>query len=175
VSETDHAARRFPTRRRQWLAFLLPGPIAGAMAGLAFGLTVGNQFVFFQQLDDYSIVPASASYIAGMLAFCVLGGALQGLIYGTLAMLLLGAPAHLFLRARTSAGATVYALAGLVAGAIFTLVIAAPIAFNATGLPFLMIGAGTGLVASLTFWLIRRPDRDNLPDLPTDPTHEQKG
>ena len=67
-----------------------------------------------------------------------------------------------------------YALAGLVAGATFTLVIAAPIAFSATGLPFLMIGAGTGLVASLTFWLIRRPDRDNLPDLPTDPTHEQK-
>jgi len=67
------------------------------------------------------------------------------------------------------------AFGALIASCIFLLVLAASM-----HTPFYISGAVAasiilaGAIGGLTFWLIRRPDRDNLPGLPVDSPHDKK-
>lgn len=160
--------RAFPVRLA--LAILLPGPVAGIIAALGFGLTMGAGLVFTQVTEDYSQVPATQQHIAGMLAFLVGVGVFQGVIYGSLAMVILGLPRHELLLKRTKARAWMYAAAGLIAGAAFGAIFALPALLASpqvvSSAALLPLGATAGAAAAMTFWLIRRPDRDAPPKPP---------
>ncbi len=166
--------RPFPVRLA--LAILLPGPIAGIVAALGFGLTMGADLVFTQTTEDYAQVPATQQHIASMLAFLVVAGAFQGAIYGSLAMLILGLPAHEILLKRTTARAWLYTLTGLIAGAIFGALFAAPALLTSptdmSPAILLSLGVIAGATAAAIFWLIRRPDRDALAGVAR--THEKE-
>jgi hypothetical protein len=150
--------------RDNWLrllsALLAPPVVVSAAGALAFALA-----------GPCSVRPACT---ADTLAMVAAWGGLFGLLFGGPAAVLLGLPAHHFLLRMGKKHALFYALAGAIVG----LPTAIAIFLWSSGLPMgaggwlvaLAIGALIGALSALLFWLIRRPDRDALPNPPTSPS-----
>jgi len=87
-----------------------------------------------------------------------------GALLGVPAMVLFGLPIHSILLAFGYRSAWHYslmgALAGMVVGAIVLLWLSDAPAETTNWAPSFALGSFTGALSALTFWLVRRPDRD---------------
>lgn len=134
------------------LAVLLSAPIATAVVTVILAATVFNRLVFAEGVD-----PLATS----------LGLIREGLTYGALTgwpvTLTVGLIAHAFLLRRTHATVIWYIGVGAIAGAGAGLVRALPEASTTDAMALMSIaaiGLVIGTLSGLTFWMIRRPDRD---------------
>lgn len=165
ANPVSHQVRQ---RWRLFLAAVLPGPIAGMFAALVMSVTV------FASLQVYNPVHVEGEVTAflglhGVLFF----GAFTGATWGLIPMILIGLPAHAWLIHRNRRSFWPYGLAASLAGLLFGAFMGSPAL--ATTMPdrwqmfawYLATGACCGIIAGLTFWLIRRPDRDAVSASPT--------
>jgi membrane associated rhomboid family serine protease len=98
----------------------------------------------------------------GMIFF----GVVIAATWGQMATALIGLPAHVWLMHYTRRRAWMYAVTGALAGTAFGATFVWAVVFGVT-FPYFadviwlaIAGATAGACAGLTFWLIRRPDRD---------------
>lgn len=151
-------------RLRLCLAFLLPAAVAGFVGATILSLTVFDGMISTSPPDEEEIFRITLS---GMIFI----GTFLGATWGQLATALIGLPAHAWLFHYTQRRAWMYAVAGAVAGIVFGAIFVLPILFGQTPPELVDIAlalaasAVAGVAGALTFWLIRRPDRD-LPQQP---------
>ncbi len=140
------------------LAFLLPAAVGGLVGSLILSFTLYSEVVSEPADEDQVFVITRT----GMLFL----GTMLGATWGQLATLIIGLPAHNWLMHNTRRLAWMYLIAGSAAGLIFGVLFFGPVFFGATfppitGLAWIMLtGVVAGAAAALTFWLIRRPDKD---------------
>jgi len=157
---SEIAARRSSWWRlfRLALAFLLPAVVAGFVGSLILSFTVLSDMISSpdEPLEEYGFTRS------GLVSF----GTAMGATWGQIATAFIGIPAHVWLMQRAKPKARHYASTGAFAGAVFGGLIAWPMVFGLTlppldELAWLAIASiAAGAIAGLTFWLIRRPDRD---------------
>lgn len=158
---------------RLWLAFLLPAAVAGFVGSLILSFTVLSDMVSIGAAGEAEVFRISH---AGLVFF----GTVTGAMWGQLATAFIGLPAHIWLMQYTRRRAWMYAVAGALAGTGFGATFVWATVFGVTFPAFADViwlavaGATAGACAGITFWLIRRPDRDNQSALPTDLPHDQK-
>jgi hypothetical protein len=113
--------------------------------------------------------------LLGISAFGKIGDGIWALkmsaLAGYPAMIVLGLPAHLFLRKMKWTALGSYAVAGLLIGMLMAVAIFVPVVTSGFGLwpsstglsgsfvAILLLAAFFGLLSSATFWLFARPDR----------------
>lgn len=104
-------------------------------------------------------------------------GTVFGATWGQLATVVIGLPAHVWLKHNTKQRAWMYVLVGAFAGMVFGALLVVPALFGTTT-PLLgklawiaLASVVSGALAGLTFWLIRRPDRDAPVAPPSSPQH----
>lgn len=122
---------------------------------------------FVSATDEFARQPA----LVPTLGYAFYVGVAGGLVLGWPTMFLAGLPTHAWLLRQGRASWLSYAIAGALIGlAPATLVEMLAVGTRATpqNWAFILgVGAATGLVSALLFWLIRRPDRDSASNPPT--------
>lgn len=153
---------------RLWLAFLLPAVVAGFVGSLILSFTVLSDMVSTGIEDEADVFRINRT---GIIFF----GTVLSATWGQLATAFIGLPAHVWLMHYTRRRAWMYAVAGALAGTGFGATFVWATVFGVTFPAFANViwlalaGATAGACAGLTFWLIRRPDRDHLPSEVTPP------
>ncbi|HEV7693332.1 MAG TPA: hypothetical protein VGO52_21030 [Hyphomonadaceae bacterium] len=145
MSSTAHLD---PYLARRTLIGLCIAPFAGAFAGSLVLVVVTL------------VSGANEGPSAGPLALLGMATVLGGII-GFAAAIILGLPAHLALQRLRLCSLPVYAGLGLLIAAVTLLATAA--AYGGVAIidqALSMSAAIVGVVSGVTFWLIRRPDRD---------------
>ena len=116
-------------------------------------------FWFLTAAPEYEHRPSLASTFG----FAAYGGLIAGLVLGWPTMIVAGLPTHaaLWRRARTTPlpYAIAGALVGLLPAAVLEMLMVGARAEPQHWAFALALGAATGVVCALLFWLIRRPDR----------------
>lgn len=149
------------TRWRLFFAAFLCGPLTGLGLIIVLGL-IGM------------LLDASRGGGATLPPEVLLGGAVIGAAFGWPLMIVYGLPAHAILYRNGSHKLGSYVLSGVIGGFLAAVITAIGVYFFRSG-PlnpdqfgmgaalgvFLLIGC---IVASIIFWLIRRPDRDTDSD-----------
>lgn len=164
--EATHAGAYVRARWRLLFATILPGPVAGVVAAVIAASTAFADLEFFKV--DGAAAGLGITY-SGMLVF----GAIFGAIWGTLLTLIAGLPMHDVLLRRQSTRAGHYTIAGgfigLAPGVSFAFgsLIGTTADRWGDAASFVLAGAAAGTIGGLTFWLIRRPDRDTARTPPT--------
>lgn len=166
MSQTSNVLR---LRTPWWhfiLAVLLPAIIASFVGSLILALTALSDMI--TPPHDPDPYDSFAITLADLLVI----GTILGSMYGQLAMLGLFLPAHVWMMQNTTRRAWMYAAAGVISGLIFGGVFGWMVLFgrnipSLNDFAWLMTAsAAGGLIAGLTFWLIRRPDRDTAASRP---------
>jgi hypothetical protein len=160
VSAEDHrGVRVWPNWPRLFFAFVLPAIVAGFVGSAILSFTVLSDMISNSPPDEEEIFPITRS---GMIFF----GIVIGATWGQMATAFIGLPAHVWLMHYTRRRAWMYAVAGALAGTAFGATFVWAVVFGVT-FPYFadviwlaVAGATAGACAGLTFWLIRRPDRD---------------
>jgi hypothetical protein len=150
---------------RLGFAVALSAPAAGAILSLVLGFTVMRSAIFTvpHPTIDSQFVDADFGQILINIFIVTSGGFMLGGILGWPVMLALGLPTHALLIRKTTAKAWHYAIAGLIAGFAAGLL---RFVTERSGAPaseltlLLAIGGVSGVITALTFWIIRRPDKD---------------
>jgi ABC-type uncharacterized transport system permease subunit len=158
-------------RLRLCLAFLLPAAVGGFVGATILSLTVFSDMISTSPPDEQEVFRITLS---GMIFI----GTFLGATWGQLATALVGLPAHVWLMHYTQRRSWMYAAAGAVAGIIFGAIFVGPPLFGqapptvADLAMALTASAIAGAAGGLTFWLIRRPDRDVHPGRKSAPTQD---
>jgi LytS/YehU family sensor histidine kinase len=146
-------------------AVVFSAPVAGAILSLVLGFTVMSNIIFLvpDPNIDSNFVRADFGQIVLNTIMVAVSGLMVGGLLGWPVMLGLGLPMHAILIRKTPAKAWHYAIAGLVVGMIAGFLRFA-MERGGTGtndlIVLLAIGGVAGAIASLMFWLVRRPDKD---------------
>lgn len=133
------------------LLVLLAACIIG---GLAAGLSGSAVVTALMLVDGYK---AAGDIISGYFVFAVIVS-----IFGWVAAIVFGLPAHAALT-RHAPGWAAYTIAGIAAGSLLSLMVAA------NDLRFILIGVIAGGIGGLAFWAVARPDRLRNRDVNTSP------
>lgn len=146
-------------RLRLCLAFLLPAAVAGFVGSLILSFTAFSDMISTGKDNEAEVYRITHSGMVFM-------GTLLGALWGQLATLLVGLPAHVVILGQRTKPAWKYALAGVIAGVLFGAAFCWPMLSGVSGpslanVAWLAIAsASAGAIGGLVFWLIRRPDRD---------------
>jgi len=146
-------------------AVVFSAPVAGAILSLVLGFTLMSNIIFLvpDPNIDSNFVRADFGQIVLNTIMVAVSGLMVGGLLGWPVMLGLGLPMHAILIRKTPAKAWHYAIAGLVVGMIAGFLRFA-MERGGTGtndlIVLLAIGGVAGAIASLMFWLVRRPDKD---------------
>lgn len=160
MSETEVGKTTRAEKIARTITGLLCAPVGGA-----FLTTV----IFVAIMSATSDRPVIVGPTSATLTFAV--PLMLGAIYGWPIAFIIGWPAHAYLAKRGDAALSAY----IVLGACIALALALLLIFAqrlwANWLSFAFF-ATAGAITGLTFWLIRRPDRDTGPPLPADSPHD---
>lgn len=174
-------------RSRSWLksdnlprlafAVVLSPPVAGVLLSLVLAFTVMRSVIFLAPHPeiDSEFVQADAGQILMNTVMVGMGGFMIGGLLGWPVMMALGLPMHAVLLRTTAAKAWHYVAAGLTIGlaaGFLRYAMEGGTASTDDLIVLLAIGSVAGGLASLMFWLVRRPDRDATEyklDLPPEP------
>ncbi len=146
-------------------AYLLPSTLAGSAGALVLAFTLLADDIAASSVRESEFITLTLSATLGM-------GTFFGATFGQLATFGIGLPAHLWLKKHTTRRAWMYASVGAVAGLFFGGVFVYGILFGrsigaAADIASLALASLTaGALGGLTFWLVRRPDRDTPRKLP---------
>jgi LytS/YehU family sensor histidine kinase len=167
TTQTQKTDSWLKSRNLPRLAFavVFSAPVAGAILSLVLGFTVMRSIIFLvpDPNIDSNFVQADFGQIVINTIMVAVGGFMVGGLLGWPVMLGLGLPMHAVLIRKTPAKAWHYAIAGLAAGMIAGLLRYAMERGGAGTndlIVLLAIGGVAGAIASLMFWLVRRPDKD---------------
>lgn len=150
--------------RRDNIVLTIIGLIAAPIVGGALGMPI---FLTGLQLTgDLSSLPANpglVSWVANFLGLMI-GGSMVGAVFGLAPAFLLGSPLHIFLVRSQHTGRIHYAALGGLIGVVAPFAMSFQVNPLGAGLPLLMqflsLALLSGVLGGLTFWFIRRPDRD---------------